>query len=75
MVKDIQWGVSINWILLKLVCYCPCRLETYERNDVYGRGWPVVSELRRGEGGGGEEAWGGGEGAENTINEYAGRFA
>lgn len=34
MVKDIQRGVSINWILLKLVCYCPCRLETYERNDV-----------------------------------------
>lgn len=36
MVKDIQRGVSINWILLKLVCYCPCRLETYERNDVNG---------------------------------------
>lgn len=36
MVKDIQRGVNINWILLKLVCYCPCRLETYERNDVNG---------------------------------------
>lgn len=33
-VKDIQRGVSINWILLELVCYCPCLLETHERNDV-----------------------------------------
>lgn len=37
----------------------------------------VTSSVRTTEGGrrGGEEAWGGGEGAENTINEYAGRFA
>lgn len=68
MVKDIQWGVSINWILLKLVCYCPCRLETYERNDVYGRGWPVVSELRRGRHGGGE---GGGEPKTRLTNTLA----
>lgn len=72
MVKDIQRGVNINWILLKLVCYCPCRLETYERNDVNGPG-VTGGGWNQGEVGG--EGGGGGGRVENTINEYAGRFA